>query len=379
VKSRRVGSRIFLEGAVPTEQDYKRSSRSSPVRRSGRLALTSASPSESSSSVSTSSSSSTRRRPATTSASAAVERPRTSPRGAVVQNTTRSTSSLAPHTANATVVNQPLRVSTSPRARLAKSSSSRASSRRTATRHVPERRRVELPAHRHRPALAREREVRHERDRAPAYTPLARRRDQALGRRRGPDRTSSRTDRRAPDHEARHAGHVKLGQALILSASRRPRSSATSRSSWLSEIPVLGLLFATHAQEKQTRGRSLHRAERLDTVPKSALELINTHGDLQGILREIESLDTYPRPHRPRSSACPSCICRSSCSRRWDAANGDLSANGPLTIGVILSAPEARQRSRLTQHAVIHPGNGRFASRVSTNERSRDLLLRRDT
>ena len=91
---------------------------------------------------------------------------------------------------------------------------------------------------------------------------------------------------------------LKLGQALILSGIK----TATQRRNvgglpGLSEIPVLGLLFATHAQEKQeTEGAVFIVPSVVDTVPKSAIELINnallTYKEFSG---EIEYLDTYPK------------------------------------------------------------------------------------
>ncbi len=91
---------------------------------------------------------------------------------------------------------------------------------------------------------------------------------------------------------------LKLGQALILSGiktSSQQRNVAGLPG--LSEIPVLGLLFATHSQEKlDTEGAVFIVPSVVDTVPKSALELINnalgTYKDYSG---DIEYLDTYPK------------------------------------------------------------------------------------
>jgi pilus assembly protein CpaC len=91
---------------------------------------------------------------------------------------------------------------------------------------------------------------------------------------------------------------LKLGQALILSGiktSSQQRNVAGLPG--LSEIPVIGLLFATHAQEKQDiEGAVFIVPSVVDTVPKSALELINnamgTYRDYSG---EIDYLDTYPK------------------------------------------------------------------------------------
>ena len=91
---------------------------------------------------------------------------------------------------------------------------------------------------------------------------------------------------------------LKLGQALILSGiktSTQQRNVAGLPG--LSEIPVLGLLFATHAQEKQdTEGAVFIVPSVVDTVPKSALELINhAMGTYREYSGDIEYVDTYPK------------------------------------------------------------------------------------
>jgi pilus assembly protein CpaC len=91
---------------------------------------------------------------------------------------------------------------------------------------------------------------------------------------------------------------LKLGQALILSGiktSSQQRNVAGLPG--LSEIPVLGLLFATHAQEKQdTEGAVFIVPSVVDTVPKSALELINNAlGTYKEYTGDIEYLETYPK------------------------------------------------------------------------------------
>lgn len=91
---------------------------------------------------------------------------------------------------------------------------------------------------------------------------------------------------------------LKLGQALILSGiktSSQQRNVAGLPG--LSEIPVIGLLFGSHAQEKlDTEGAVFIVPSVVDTVPKSALELINnamgTYRDYSG---EIEYVETYPK------------------------------------------------------------------------------------
>jgi len=91
---------------------------------------------------------------------------------------------------------------------------------------------------------------------------------------------------------------LKLGQALILSGiktSSQQRNVAGLPG--LSEIPVLGLLFATHAQEKQdTEGAVFIVPSVVDTVPKSALELINNAlGTYKEYSGDIEYVETYPK------------------------------------------------------------------------------------
>jgi pilus assembly protein CpaC len=91
---------------------------------------------------------------------------------------------------------------------------------------------------------------------------------------------------------------LKLGQALILSGiktSNQQRNVAGLPG--LSEIPVIGLLFATHGQEKQdTEGAVFIVPSVVDTVPKSALELINNAmGTYREFSGEIEYTDTFPK------------------------------------------------------------------------------------
>lgn len=91
---------------------------------------------------------------------------------------------------------------------------------------------------------------------------------------------------------------LKLGQALILSGIK----TATQRKSvsglpGLSEIPIIGLLFGSQSQEKQeTEGAVFIVPSIVDTVPKSAVELINnamsTYKDFAG---EIHDVDTFPK------------------------------------------------------------------------------------
>ena len=91
---------------------------------------------------------------------------------------------------------------------------------------------------------------------------------------------------------------LKLGQALILSGIK----TATQRHSvaglpGLSEIPVLGILFGSHSNQKEeTEGAVFIVPSIVDTVPKSALELINnamaTYKEYSG---DLEYVDVYPK------------------------------------------------------------------------------------
>ena len=91
---------------------------------------------------------------------------------------------------------------------------------------------------------------------------------------------------------------LKLGQALVLTGIK---TAATRHNvgglPGLSEIPVLGLLFGTHSNDRQeTEGSIFIVPSVVDTVPKSALELINnamtTYKEYSG---EIEYVETYPK------------------------------------------------------------------------------------
>ena len=91
---------------------------------------------------------------------------------------------------------------------------------------------------------------------------------------------------------------LKLGQALILSGIKTAsQQHNVAGLPGLSEVPVLGLLFATHSDEKQaTEGAVFIVPSVVDTVPKSALELINNAmGTYREFAGEIEYLDTYPK------------------------------------------------------------------------------------
>lgn len=91
---------------------------------------------------------------------------------------------------------------------------------------------------------------------------------------------------------------LKLGQALVLSGIKTlSQQRSVAGLPGLSEIPVIGLLFATHAQEKQdTEGAVFIVPSVVDTVPKRALDLINNAmGTYREFTGEIETTDTYPK------------------------------------------------------------------------------------
>jgi pilus assembly protein CpaC len=91
---------------------------------------------------------------------------------------------------------------------------------------------------------------------------------------------------------------LKLGQALILSGIKTSNvQHDVTGLPGLSEIPVIGLLFASHGQEKQDiEGAVFIVPSVVDTVPKSALELINNAmGNYREFAGEIEYLETFPK------------------------------------------------------------------------------------
>jgi pilus assembly protein CpaC len=91
---------------------------------------------------------------------------------------------------------------------------------------------------------------------------------------------------------------LKLGQALVLSGIK----TATQRHvvnglPGLSEIPIIGLLFGTHSNDKsENEGAVFIVPSVVDSVPKSALELINnamaTYKEYNG---DLEYVDAYPK------------------------------------------------------------------------------------
>lgn len=91
---------------------------------------------------------------------------------------------------------------------------------------------------------------------------------------------------------------LKLGQALVLSGIKTSTQRRTvSGLPGLSEIPVLGLLFGGHSQDKQdVEGAVFIVPSIVDTVPKSAVELINrTMSTYREYTGEIDNVDVYPK------------------------------------------------------------------------------------
>ncbi len=91
---------------------------------------------------------------------------------------------------------------------------------------------------------------------------------------------------------------LKLGQALILSGIKTTtQRRAVVGLPGLSEIPVLGVLFASHSNDKsETEGAVFIVPSVVDTVPKSAIELINNtmsvYRDFSG---DIEYVEAFPK------------------------------------------------------------------------------------
>lgn len=100
---------------------------------------------------------------------------------------------------------------------------------------------------------------------------------------------------------------LKLGQAIILSGIK----TATQRRNvaglpGLSEIPVLGILFGSHAQEKaETEGAVFIVPSVVDTVPKSAVDLIQnamtTYKEYSGEIEYVDTFSTTPPSAKPPS------------------------------------------------------------------------------
>jgi pilus assembly protein CpaC len=90
--------------------------------------------------------------------------------------------------------------------------------------------------------------------------------------------------------------NLKLGQALILSGIRtRNQEHDYTGLPLLSQIPVLGLLFATHHNDvKDVEGAIFIIPSVIETVPKSAVEVIkNALSQFKDYSGEINQVDTW--------------------------------------------------------------------------------------
>jgi pilus assembly protein CpaC len=96
---------------------------------------------------------------------------------------------------------------------------------------------------------------------------------------------------------------LKLGQALVLSGIKtQTRRQDIQGLPFLSEIPVVGLLFGSHSKsEAETEGAIFIVPSVVDSVPKSSLEVIknavSTYKDFSG---DMNNLDTFI--HQPPSA-----------------------------------------------------------------------------
>ncbi len=91
---------------------------------------------------------------------------------------------------------------------------------------------------------------------------------------------------------------LKLGQALILSGIKTmARRQTVTGLPGLSEIPVLGLLFGSHSKDElETEGAIFIVPSVIDSVPKSALDLIkNAMASYKDYSGEIDSVDAYSK------------------------------------------------------------------------------------
>lgn len=91
---------------------------------------------------------------------------------------------------------------------------------------------------------------------------------------------------------------LRLGQALIVSGihSQSTRSDIQGLP-FISEIPVLGLLFGTHRRDSaETEGAIFVVPSVIDTVPKSSIALIKSAvGTFDYFSGDISEVDTYPK------------------------------------------------------------------------------------
>ncbi len=94
--------------------------------------------------------------------------------------------------------------------------------------------------------------------------------------------------------------NLKLGQALILSGIRtRTERHDVAGLPGLSQIPVLGVLFGSHADaQDEVEGAVFIIPSIIETVPKSAIEVIKNalagYEDYQGELEKVDSFNKTP-------------------------------------------------------------------------------------
>ncbi|MBX3204921.1 MAG: pilus assembly protein N-terminal domain-containing protein [Labilithrix sp.] len=93
---------------------------------------------------------------------------------------------------------------------------------------------------------------------------------------------------------------LKLGQSIVLSGIRsQSQTHAVSGLPLLSDIPVLGLLFGSHANlELETEGAVFVVPSVVETVPSAAAEMVETalakFADYDGKIREVNAYDKRP-------------------------------------------------------------------------------------
>ena len=93
---------------------------------------------------------------------------------------------------------------------------------------------------------------------------------------------------------------LKLGQSLVLSGIRtRSQRHAVSGLPWLSEIPILGLLFGSHSDnQEEIEGAIFIVPSVIETIPQANLELINSairqYGAFDGDVRATHAFDHQP-------------------------------------------------------------------------------------
>jgi pilus assembly protein CpaC len=93
---------------------------------------------------------------------------------------------------------------------------------------------------------------------------------------------------------------LKLGQSIVLSGIRaQSRAHSTTGIPFLSEIPVLGLLFASHSNlDLQTEGAVFVVPSVVESVPASAAEMVDTaiakFADYDGDIEKVNAYEKKP-------------------------------------------------------------------------------------